>query len=238
MISGSSIANTVTVGSLTIPAMIRIGYARHFAGAVEAAAATGGQITPPIMGAAAFLMVEYLAVPYQTIIVAAIVPAFMHFFGVFCQIHFEAKKYGLRGLPRSELPVAREVIRRDWPTAMPLAVLLMVLFSDFTPYLAAFWGITRLHRARPDQPQPDRRASPSWRRSRSASGSQILTEWDGLGSIIGASIAVSALVRAEGRGRQGAPLRHPRCLRGRRQIRDQRRRGGRHASASSSASSR
>ena len=73
MISGSSIANTVTVGSLTIPAMIRVGYARHFAGAVEAAAATGGQITPPIMGAAAFLMVEYLAVPYQTIIVAAIV---------------------------------------------------------------------------------------------------------------------------------------------------------------------
>ena len=104
MISGSSIANTVTVGSLTIPAMIRIGYARHFAGAVEAAAATGGQITPPIMGAAAFLMVEYLAVPYQTIIVAAIVPAFMHFFGVFCQVHFEAKKYGLRGLTADELP--------------------------------------------------------------------------------------------------------------------------------------
>src|SRR4029078_11700432 len=122
--------------------MIRIGYARHFAGAVEAAAATGGQITPPIMGAAAFLMVEYLAVPYQTIILAAIVPAFMHFFGVFCQIHFEAKKYGLVCLPRSYVPVAREFIRRDWPTAMPLAVLLMVLFSDFTPYLAAFWGIT------------------------------------------------------------------------------------------------
>src|SRR5215470_15864959 len=142
MISGSSIANTVTVGSLTIPAMIRIGYARHFAGAVEAAAATGGQITPPIMGAAAFLMVEYLAVPYQTIILAAIVPAFMHFFGVFCQIHFEAKKHGLRGLPRSELPSAAAVIRRDWPTAMPLAVLLIVLFSGFTPYLAAYWGIT------------------------------------------------------------------------------------------------
>ena len=142
MISGSSIANTVTVGSLTIPAMIRIGYPRHFAGAVEAAAATGGQITPPIMGAAAFLMVEYLAVPYQTIILAAIVPAFMHFFGVFCQVHFEAKKHGLRGLPRAELPVAREVIRRDWPTAMPLVVLLIVLFSGFTPYLAAFWGIT------------------------------------------------------------------------------------------------
>src|SRR3954452_22571059 len=142
MISGSSIANTVTVGSLTIPAMIRLGYPRHFAGAVESTAATGGQITPPIMGAAAFLMVEYLSLPYQTIILAAIVPAFMHFFGVFCQVHFEAKKLGMRGLTAAELPVAREVIRRDWPTAIPLAILLIVLFSGFTPYLAAFWGIT------------------------------------------------------------------------------------------------
>jgi TRAP transporter 4TM/12TM fusion protein len=199
MISGSSIANTVTVGSLTIPAMIRIGYARHFAGAVEAAAATGGQITPPIMGAAAFLMVEYLAVPYQTIIVAAIVPAFMHFFGVFCQIHFEAKKHGLRGLPRAELPVAREVIRRDWPTAMPLAVLLLVLFSDFTPYLAAFWGITGCI------------VLGLTNRNRAVAIAfvaaialcirfQILTEWAGLLPIIGASLAVSAwhVVKDEG----------------------------------------
>src|ERR1041384_4237003 len=229
MISGSSIANTVTVGSLTIPAMIRIGYARHFAGAVEAggarrahstpppaavsgvvyprpfagaveaAAATGGQITPPIMGAAAFLMVEYLAVPYQTIILAAIVPAFMHFFGVFCQIHFEAKKHGLRGLPRSELPVAREVIRRDWPTAMPLAVLLMVLFSDFTPYLAAFWGITGCI------------VLGLTNRNRVvavvfvvmialAIRMKILVEWEGLLPIIIASIAVSAwfVMRDEG----------------------------------------
>lgn len=199
MISGSSIANTVTVGSLTIPAMIRIGYARHFAGAVEAAAATGGQITPPIMGAAAFLMVEYLAVPYQTIIVAAIVPAFMHFFGVFCQIHFEAKKHGLRGLTRAELPVASEVIRRDWPTAMPLAVLLMVLFSDFTPYLAAFWGITGCI------------LLGLTNRNRSvavvfvaaialAIRLGILTEWEGLGPIIAGSIAVSAwfVLRDEG----------------------------------------
>ncbi len=142
MISGSSIANTVTVGSLTIPMMIRIGYPRHFAAAVEATAATGGQITPPIMGAAAFLMVEYLGLPYQTIILAAIVPAFMHFFGVFCQVHFEAKKLGMQGIPVAELPDWRGVLRRDWPAAAPLIVLLMVLFSDFTPYLAAFWGIT------------------------------------------------------------------------------------------------
>jgi TRAP transporter 4TM/12TM fusion protein len=142
MISGSSIANTVTVGSLTIPMMIRIGYPRHFAGAVESTAATGGQITPPIMGAAAFLMVEYLALPYQTIIIAAIVPAFLHFFGVFCQVHFEAKKLGMRGMTADELPKIGEVVRRDWPTAVPLFVLLIVLFSGFTPYLAAFWGIT------------------------------------------------------------------------------------------------
>src|SRR5262245_20643548 len=142
MISGSSIANTVTVGSLTIPAMIRIGYARHFAGAVESTAATGGQITPPIMGAAALLMVEYLAVSYQTIIIAAIVPAFLHFFGVFCQVHFEAKKLGMRGMTSDELPRIGEVVRRDWPTSVPLIVLLVVLFSGFTPYLAAFWGIT------------------------------------------------------------------------------------------------
>ena len=142
MISGSSIANTVTVGSLTIPMMIRIGYPRHFAAAVESAAATGGQITPPIMGAAAFLMVEYLSVPYQTVILAAMVPAFMHFFGVLCQVHFEAKKLGMKGVASEELPQMAKVIAEGWPTLVPLAVLLLVLFSGFTPYLAAFWGIT------------------------------------------------------------------------------------------------
>ena len=142
MISGSSIANTVTVGSLTIPMMIRMGYPRYFAGAVEATAATGGQITPPIMGAAAFLMVEFLNLPYQTIVIAAIVPAAMHFFGVFCQVHFESKKLGMKGVPAEELPKVGEVLRRDWPTIVPLLALLIVLFSGYTPYLAAFWGIT------------------------------------------------------------------------------------------------
>jgi len=142
MISGSSIANTVTVGSLTIPMMIRIGYPRHFAGAVESTAATGGQITPPIMGAAAFLMVEFLNLPYQTIIIAAIVPAAMHFFGVFCQVHFEAKKLGLKGVAQADLPRAWDVIREGWPSITPLVVLLAVLLSGYTPYLAAFWGIT------------------------------------------------------------------------------------------------
>jgi TRAP transporter 4TM/12TM fusion protein len=142
MLSGSSVANAVTVGSLTIPAMIRVGYPRHFAAGVEAAASTGGQITPPIMGAAAFLMVEFLAVPYQMIVVAAIVPAFMHFYGVFMQVHFEAKRRGLRGLTEAEMPKLRESLKARWPTLIPLAFLIGILVSGKTPYLAAFTGIS------------------------------------------------------------------------------------------------
>ncbi|QTN98954.1 TRAP transporter permease [Brucella sp. 458] len=142
MISGSSVANAVTVGSLTIPAMIRLGYKRHFAAAVESASSTGGQITPPIMGAAAFLMIEFLNLPYTTIILAAIVPAFMHFFGVLMQVHFEAKRTGLRGMTKDEMPDLKEALKRDWPTIIPLVVLIAVLLSGYTPYLAAFWGIT------------------------------------------------------------------------------------------------
>jgi TRAP transporter 4TM/12TM fusion protein len=142
MLSGSSVANAVTVGSLTIPAMIRVGYKREFAAAVEAASSTGGQITPPVLGAAAFLMVEFLNVSYQTIIAAAIVPAFMHFFGVFMQVHFEAKRYGLRGLSAEEMPRLRESLRQRWPTLIPLFLLISILVSGRTPYLAAFTGIT------------------------------------------------------------------------------------------------
>jgi TRAP transporter 4TM/12TM fusion protein len=192
MISGSSIANTVTVGSLTIPAMIRLGYPRHFAGAVESAAATGGQITPPIMGAAAFLMVEFLNLPYQTIIVAAILPASMHFFGVFCQVHFEAKKLGMRGLSAAELPVAWQVIKRDWPTSVPLFILLIVLFSGFTPYLAAFWGITACVVIR----LTNRNALVAVTLLAALSLEVhlgVLTEWIGLLLLIGACIAASAI---------------------------------------------
>ncbi len=142
MLSGSSVANAVTVGSLTIPAMIKVGYPRHFAGGVEAAASTGGQITPPIMGAAAFLMIEFLGLPYSTIVLAAIVPAFMHFFGVFWQVHFEAKRTGLRGLNADELPSVKESFRKRWPTLIPLVLLVGTLMSGFTPYVSAFAGIT------------------------------------------------------------------------------------------------
>ena len=142
MLSGSSVANAVTVGSLTIPAMIRVGYKKHFAAAVEAASSTGGQITPPVLGAAAFLMIEFLNVPYQTIIAASVVPAFMHFFGVFMQVHFEAKRYGLRGLTEEEMPRLRESLQMRWPTLIPLALLISILVSGRTPYLAAFVGIS------------------------------------------------------------------------------------------------
>ena len=142
MLSGSSVANAVTVGSLTIPAMIRVGYKKHFAAAVEAASSTGGQITPPVLGAAAFLMIEFLNVPYQTIIAASIVPAFMHFFGVFMQVHFEAKRYGLRGLTEEEMPRLRESLKMRWPTLIPLVLLISILVSGRTPYLAAFVGIS------------------------------------------------------------------------------------------------
>ena len=142
MLSGSSVANAVTVGSLTIPAMIRVGYQRHFAAAVEAASSTGGQITPPVLGAAAFLMIEFLNLPYQTIIAAAVVPAFMHFFGVFMQVHFEAKRYGLRGLTEEEMPKLKASFKMRWPTLIPLVLLIAILTSGRTPYLAAFVGIT------------------------------------------------------------------------------------------------
>ena len=141
-ISGSSIANTVTTGALTIPAMIRIGYPRHFAAAVEAASSTGGQITPPVMGAVAFLMIEYLGVPLTTILTAALVPAFLHFFGVLVQVHLEARRRGLRGLRRDELPVAWVVFKAGWLTTLPLFVLIATLLSGYTPYLAAFYGIS------------------------------------------------------------------------------------------------
>ncbi|ODS54627.1 MAG: C4-dicarboxylate ABC transporter permease [Agrobacterium sp. SCN 61-19] len=141
-ISGSSIANTVTTGALTIPAMIRIGYPRHFAAAVEAAASTGGQITPPVMGAVAFLMIEYLGLPLTTILTAALVPAFMHFFGVLVQVHLEARRLGLRGLSAAELPNAWKVLKEGWLSVAPLIVLIAILLSGRTPFSAAFWSIT------------------------------------------------------------------------------------------------
>jgi TRAP transporter 4TM/12TM fusion protein len=141
-ISGSSIANTVSTGSLTIPNMKRLGYPGHFAGGVEAAASAGGQITPPIMGAASFLMAEFLEVPYTTIVIAAVVPAAMHYVGVLSIVHFTGKRLGFKGYPKEQLPVFLKVWREGWPTAVPLVALLIVLFSGYSPNMAAFMGLT------------------------------------------------------------------------------------------------
>lgn len=141
-ISGSSVANTVSTGALTIPNMKRLGYPAHFAGAVEAAASAGGQITPPIMGAAAFIMAEFLEVPYTTIVIAAIVPAFLHYIGVFTVVHLMARRLGLRGMTRDQLPRLGAVWRDGWANAIPLLGLLTVLFSGYTPYMSAFCGIS------------------------------------------------------------------------------------------------
>ena len=142
MINGSSIANTVTTGSLTIPAMKRVGYEPHFAGAVEATASTGGQITPPIMGAAAFIMAEFLEVPYREIILAALVPALMHYLGILTMVHLEAKKLGLRGLTDDEMPTFVSVFRDNWPALFPLFLLIGMILSGRTPDNSAFWGLT------------------------------------------------------------------------------------------------
>ena len=128
MVSGSSVGNTVTTGSVTIPMMKKTGYRGEFAGAVEAAASTGGQIMPPIMGAAAFLMAEYVGVPYSSIIVRAILPAILYFTGIFIAVHLEAKKLGLRGIERENLPVLRRLLLRIY-LLLPLVILVYLVSS-------------------------------------------------------------------------------------------------------------
>ena len=129
MVSGSSVANTVGSGSVTIPMMKKMGYKPEFAGAVEAAASTGGQIMPPIMGAAAFLMVDYVSLPYSNIVVRAILPAVLYFTGIFICVHLEAKKTGLRGVPRNELPALQPLLRKIY-LLLPLALLIYLVSSN------------------------------------------------------------------------------------------------------------
>ncbi len=128
MVSGSSVGNTVTTGSFTIPMMKKTGYKPEFAGAVEAAASTGGQIMPPIMGAAAFLMAEYMDIPYAQVAVKAILPAVLYFTGIFIAVHLEAKKLGLKGLSRDELPKWK-VLARDCYLLLPLILLVWLVSS-------------------------------------------------------------------------------------------------------------
>ena len=128
MVSGSSVGNTVTTGSFTVPMMKKTGYKPEFAGAVEAAASTGGQIMPPIMGAAAFLMAEYMKLPYAQVAVKAILPAILYFTGIFIAVHLEAKKLGLKGVPREELPKWK-LLARDCYLIIPLILLVWLVSS-------------------------------------------------------------------------------------------------------------
>ena len=139
MVSGSSVGNTVTTGSVTIPMMKKTGYPPEFAGAVEAAASTGGQIMPPIMGAAAFLMAEMVGVPYADIIVRAILPAFLYFLGIFLGVHFKAKKLGLKGLHREELPKWKLLLPMIY-LILPLVVLVYMIMVGFTMATAAVYA--------------------------------------------------------------------------------------------------
>ncbi len=128
MVSGSSVGNTVTTGSVTIPMMKETGYKSEFAGAVEAAASTGGQIMPPIMGAAAFLMADFIGVPYSDILVRAIFPAVLYFTGIFIAVHLEAKKYNLTGIPKEKLPVFKSLLKKIY-LLLPL-ILLVIWVSN------------------------------------------------------------------------------------------------------------
>lgn len=139
MVSGSSVGNTVTTGAITIPLMKKTGYPAHFAGAVEAAASTGGQIMPPIMGAAAFLMAEMVGIPYADIVVRAVLPAALYFTGIFLMVHFMAKKLGLKGLDKSELPVFSKIITKIY-LMFPLVLLIWMIIDGNTMAKAAVYA--------------------------------------------------------------------------------------------------
>ena len=140
-ISGSSVANVAGTGSFTIPMMKKLGYHKNFAGAVEAAASTGGQLMPPIMGAAAFLMAEFVGVPYLEIVKAAAIPAVLYFLGVWIGVHFEAKRNDLKGIPRSELPKFSVILKDRGHLAIPLIAIIYLLVAGYTPMRAALFGI-------------------------------------------------------------------------------------------------
>ncbi len=140
-ISGSGVANVVTVGQFTIPLMIKFGYRRAFAAGVEATASMGGQIMPPVMGAVAFIMAETLGVEYSVIVKAAVIPAVLYFASAFWMVHLEAGKHGLTGMKRSEVPSAWKALADRWYLVLPLAALVYMLFEGFTPLYAGSMGL-------------------------------------------------------------------------------------------------
>ena len=137
MVNGSAVANVATTGTITIPMMKRTGYKKEFAAAVEATASTGGQFCPPVMGAAGFIMAEFLDVRYSVVIAAALVPAFLYYLGLMMSVHFEARKLGLSGVREEDIPSAKEVLRNGWHLMIPLVVLITVMVIGKSPLYAA-----------------------------------------------------------------------------------------------------
>jgi TRAP transporter 4TM/12TM fusion protein len=140
-VSGSAVGNVVATGSFTIPMMKKVGYRPHVAGAIEAAASTGGQLMPPIMGAGAFLMAEFTNTSYLTIIKVALIPAIMYYVTVLCFVHFEAQKQGLKGQPKESLPRAWGVIKDGLHFIIPVIILIYVLVSNYSPMMAGFVAV-------------------------------------------------------------------------------------------------
>lgn len=172
-ISGSAVGNVVATGSFTIPMMKKVGYRPHVAGAIEAAASTGGQLMPPIMGAGAFLMAEFTNTSYLTIIKVALMPAIMYYFAVLIFVHYEAKKFGLKGQPKENLPKVLEVIKNGLHFIVPVGILIYVLVSNYSPMMAGFVAVIStlaasliantirwsLHGFRPNDSTPNARTS-------------------------------------------------------------------------------
>jgi TRAP transporter 4TM/12TM fusion protein len=140
-VSGSAVANVVTTGSFTIPLMKRIGYTPHFSGAVEACSSSGGQIMPPVMGAAAFVIAEFMNVPYLYVAVAGLFPALIYFFSIFVMVHFEARRKNLATVDRSELPDLKEELKRGGHLFISIIIIVVLLVVGYTPMFAAFWAI-------------------------------------------------------------------------------------------------
>lgn len=143
-ISGSSIANVVTTGSFTIPLMKKIGYRPAFAASVESAASTGGQIMPPIMGAGVFVMAEFTQIPYLTIIMAAIIPALLYYFSIYMNVHFEACRQNLQGMPEDEIPKIGAVLKEGYVYILPILALVVILILGYSPARAALTSMALL----------------------------------------------------------------------------------------------
>lgn len=141
MINGSAVANVATTGVFTIPLMHSVGYRKSFAAGVEAVASTGGQIMPPIMGTAAFIMAEFLGIPYTEVVIAAIIPAALYYVALWFMVHYEAVKTGLRGIPKDQLPDFKKLFKQRGHLLLPIVLLMYMLFDGYTPVYAAFYSI-------------------------------------------------------------------------------------------------